>query len=253
MERNYTVYKHTNRNNGKVYIGITGTTVEQRWQSGRGYSRSPHFNSAIKKYGWSSFDHEVVRSELTKEEACLVERKLIKRYDSRNPQKGYNLSSGGQSGAAGLKQSKETCEKKRIACTCAWNNPVLRREQSDRLKGIVRSEETRQKISKAKKGFTVISEEQREQISNTLKEYFSNPEARKKASDAAVKYPVICLETGRVYSSSHDAFRDTGITQANINACCRGKRKRAGGYHWGFYKQHANTEVTTETKESVAP
>lgn len=43
----YTVYKHTSPN-GKVYIGITKLSVERRWQEGKNYKTSSHFNNAIK-------------------------------------------------------------------------------------------------------------------------------------------------------------------------------------------------------------
>ena len=253
MNDNYSVYKHTNKTNGKVYIGITKNNPELRWMKGRGYVNSPYFYSAIAKYGWDGFYHDVIRDGLTKEEACIAEKSLIRRYDSRNREKGYNLSSGGQSGASGVKQSEELRERKRISDTLAWSDPVLRREQSERLKGIRRSEETRKRMSASAKNRSPISEEQKNRISNTLRSYFSDPSNRKKASDAAIKYPVVCVETGIVYSSSHDAFRDTGIQQGNINACCRGTRKKAGGFHWSFYKQQANTEVNTEAKGSVSP
>lgn len=43
---------------------------------------------------------------------------------------------------------------------------------------------------------------------------------------------VVCLETGVVYPSAHEASRQTCINRPNISACCNGKRKTAGGYHW---------------------
>ena len=35
----YCVYKHTNKTNNKVYIGITCRKPEVRWDSGWGYRR----------------------------------------------------------------------------------------------------------------------------------------------------------------------------------------------------------------------
>lgn len=48
------------------------------------------------------------------------------------------------------------------------------------------------------------------------------------------KKPVICLETGTVYESSHHAARALGITQGNIFAVCQGKWQTAGGLHFAF-------------------
>lgn len=45
---------------------------------------------------------------------------------------------------------------------------------------------------------------------------------------------VLCVETDTIYNSASEAARQTGIAQANISACCNGKRKTAGGYHWKF-------------------
>ena len=48
----------------------------------------------------------------------------------------------------------------------------------------------------------------------------------------SLSVPVVCLETGVVYPSAHEASRQTDINQANISSCCNGKRQSAGGYHW---------------------
>lgn len=45
---------------------------------------------------------------------------------------------------------------------------------------------------------------------------------------------VLCVETDTIYNSASEAARQTGIAQTNISACCNGKRKTAGGFHWKF-------------------
>lgn len=45
---------------------------------------------------------------------------------------------------------------------------------------------------------------------------------------------VICLETGKIYSSIMEAERQTGIHNQSISACCLGKRNRAGKFHWHY-------------------
>ena len=47
----YTVYCHTNKINGKKYVGITKRLVEKRWLNGRGYNGNSIFRKAINKYG----------------------------------------------------------------------------------------------------------------------------------------------------------------------------------------------------------
>ena len=44
--------------------------------------------------------------------------------------------------------------------------------------------------------------------------------------------PVQCIETGVVYPSIREAYRQTGAK--NIGQCCIGKRNTAGGCHWKY-------------------
>lgn len=104
------VYIHTNKVNGKKYVGQTCSKPNARWRNGFGYRDSPHFFYAIQKYGWNSFDHEIVASHLTKEEANNFEMLLIKRLGTKNPEYGYNLTLGGD-GNVGLTPSAETRQK----------------------------------------------------------------------------------------------------------------------------------------------
>ena len=46
--------------------------------------------------------------------------------------------------------------------------------------------------------------------------------------------PIRCIETGIIYSSACEASRQTGICNANISSCCRGRQHTAGGFHWEF-------------------
>lgn len=92
----FCVYMHVNKANGKRYIGITSKNPLERWQGGLGYRHNKHFNDAIQKYGWSSFDHLILYSELSKEEACEIEQHLIAEYKTQDKRYGYNIASGGE-------------------------------------------------------------------------------------------------------------------------------------------------------------
>lgn len=48
------------------------------------------------------------------------------------------------------------------------------------------------------------------------------------------KTPVKCIETGVVYESACEAERATGISNSEINRCCRGKRPSAHGLHFEY-------------------
>lgn len=97
----YLVYKVTNVQNDKIYIGITGHSFEHRWKqhlSDTAAKRNDFvFHKALAKYGVDSFITEVVFTDLTKEEAREKERELIKQYDSFYLNgHGYNMTYGGE-------------------------------------------------------------------------------------------------------------------------------------------------------------
>lgn len=98
---------HVNKTNGKKYVGMTAGDPENRWAYGCGYYKNKHFKDAIKKYGWNGFDHLIVADGLTKEEACELERSLIKKHKTTDKRKGYNLTDGGEH----FKHSSESIEK----------------------------------------------------------------------------------------------------------------------------------------------
>lgn len=95
MNDKFYVYMHVNTVNGKRYIGIT-RDCEKRWRNGSGYYKNKHFNDAIKKYGWDAFDHIVLYWNLSKEDACQLEKDLISFFDTQDKRYGYNLTNGGE-------------------------------------------------------------------------------------------------------------------------------------------------------------
>lgn len=93
--KSYLIYKHTNKINGKCYIGQTCyKNPAHRWHSdGGGYKSQQKFYRAIKKYTWDNFEHEILAKNLSKRDADILEIEYIKQFDSIN--NGYNLLSGG--------------------------------------------------------------------------------------------------------------------------------------------------------------
>lgn len=94
-EKCYKIYKYTNKINGKVYIGQTRQSIKSRAQNGWGYKKCPYFASAIKSYGWDNFDVEVLKENLTQEEADKYECEYIKYY--KDLKISYNIHKGGKS------------------------------------------------------------------------------------------------------------------------------------------------------------
>ena len=95
LDNSFSVYCHTNKVNGKRYIGITKSKVELRWNGRNGYKANSHFNNAIQKYGWDGFEHTILFSDLSEEEDKEVERRLIAEYNLQDSRFGYNITAGG--------------------------------------------------------------------------------------------------------------------------------------------------------------
>lgn len=235
MSDTYLVYKHV-APNGKVYIGITSQTTQARWHGGSNYSTQPYFYNAIKKYGWDAFEHVVIREGLSEEEAKIAERKLIKQYDSRNRSKGYNITPGGD--------------------ISPMKDPIVRQKSSEAHKGKRLSEEQKRKLGEAHKGY-VPSEEAKKKTSASVTELWKDPEYRKRNQNGQKKFyrPVEAYDAngGLIgsWGSLKEADAATGVDFRNIQACCKGKRRIAGGYIWRYVDKQVDTEVNAETKESA--
>lgn len=104
------IYKVTNLINGKVYIGQTIQTVQNRWYRHCGKSGisqaelNTHFKRAILKYGKENFKIEIIEdcdSSLLNER----EKYYISYFDSYN--NGYNSTLGGNDGYKPYKTNDE--------------------------------------------------------------------------------------------------------------------------------------------------
>lgn len=85
----YTVYIHT-MPDGKKYVGQTVQLPNDRWVSGYGYRNNQKFFDAIQEVGWDNIDHEIFYQTKIREEAEVCEKALIKKYNTTDPQYGYN-------------------------------------------------------------------------------------------------------------------------------------------------------------------
>ena len=149
---NYFVYMHTNRINGKIYIGKCKRKPSYRWgKDGSGYLRCSqghekadqrHFANAIKKYGWDNFIHIVIKDNMSIEEADIVEKQMIELFNTIN--NGYNLKEGGARGEL----SPESLKKMSDSVRRGFREHPERVEKI-RQKAIGRpvSENTRRKLS----------------------------------------------------------------------------------------------------------
>ena len=192
----YCVYIHTFPNR-KVYVGITCTAPKRRWRAdGSGYRKQPVIYHAIKKYGWENVNHEIIDSNLTKDEACKFEMLLIDKLKSNQHEFGYNVDNGGQTSGS---HSPETLEKMRKSILGEKNHNY----------GKDFSKETREKLSLSHKG-------------------------KKTGADNPAAKSVICLETGEIFPTTVSAAKAVNVSRGTICSCLLGRSKTAGGYHWKY-------------------
>ena len=89
----YCVYCLTSPD-GKKYFGVSKRTAEERWKNGKGYRGNNRLNEEIEKYGFEFFKKEIIADSLYRDDAEALEAELIERYDTCNPEKGYNVKAG---------------------------------------------------------------------------------------------------------------------------------------------------------------
>ena len=88
------VYKITNKINGKIYIGETTRTLEQRWKEhclhAKNYEYGSLLHAAIRKYGENNFIKEVIEDNIPDDIVLEVETSYIIDYNSNDHSIGYN-------------------------------------------------------------------------------------------------------------------------------------------------------------------
>lgn len=220
---NYIIYMHTNKLNGKMYIGQTCQTLEKRAGSnGASYRRCERFYQAIKEFGWENFEHTILFSGLTKEEANEMEQYLITSIRSYDLDIGYNIALGGD----GM-----TSERSKAL----WANPEYRAKISEANKTLWANEEYHKERSALYKE-QWKDPEKRKRRSKLATERWANKDFREKAHKAVLKScatSVRCVETGEVFNAIVDACEKYNIHHANLIRSIH-KGCRSGGYHWEY-------------------
>ena len=260
------IYKITNLKNGKVYIG-QAVDIVKRWRDHREnyLTHDEVVYRAMRKYGLDNFAFDIL------EECCpdrLDEKEIyyIKQYRSYIGWKdnhGYNMTEGG-GGRRGFFFSKETRKKMSLAKVgrkMPLEQKELMREISKHtcVKGVVQySREgeyiaTFESVNEAGRrtgtkpacishccnnesvlgnGFQWKFLEEAE-LNNGIPIDIQGVE-NTSGSIRNVKQFSLDGVLIAVYSNLTEAQLATGIIRQNISACCKGKRKTAGGFKWKY-------------------
>lgn len=207
---------HENKLNHKKYIGITCQKPTQRWRGGKGYKIGA-FKNAIDKYGWDNFNHIVLYEHLSKEEACLKEQELIKKYNTMDNNYGYNLCEGGNLtlGYHHTKEAREKMSESKKGTYDGENNPMYGKSGIlAPMYGKHLTEEHKRKISEAKKGKT----------------NYHTKTLYKKVDQYDLNGNYI-----KTWESISSIEKELNIKGTHISRVCRGKRKTTGGYVFKYH------------------
>ena len=232
------IYCATNKITHEYYIGYTTKTLEERkekhFKDAKKGSDS-HFHRAIRKYDFDFFYWRILDSAETRKELKRIEMDYICMFGASFEGIGYNLTEGGDGGEIPNEITRKKLSeagKGRVP----WNKEIKYSEEHikkliyshSKEKGIPRSEDTKEKISKSKTGKKreKFSEEWIKNLSKATTG-INNPRARK----------VINLDTQEIFNCIYFASDKYNICPQDISKCCRKKRKTSGGYHWEYYKE----------------
>lgn len=260
----YCVYIHTNKINGKMYVGQTihGDNPKRRWDNGNGYLTNQYFSRAIKKYGWDNFEHEIIASKLTKEEADNFEKLLIINLDTTNSSVGYNIALGG-GGTLGVKKTekekqehsqrmKEKCldpeyiqmmrnvaPKRKVYQFTLAGDFVAEYEsamEAQRQTGIHNGDISKSAFGRVShaKNYIFLFEEDKNDIAQRVDRYNNTKKLKHE--------PIVQLTLDnmfiREWPNPSQAGKSLGINYKNIHTVCRKARSHAGGFKWMYLSDY---------------
>ena len=142
------IYKATNINNGKAYIGYDSQWPRRKKQHLRGALRGEKwlFENALRKHGEEAFEWSIIKENATFQD----EIDLISQHNTFYlTGHGYNLTLGGE-GKLGHKHSPET---KKLLSEKAKQRELTPerlqtlRNNAEKMKGVPRSQEIRDHLS----------------------------------------------------------------------------------------------------------
>lgn len=258
--RTWYIYCHT-APNGKRYIGQTCQEPEKRWARGYGYKGQQHFKRAIDKYGWDNFKHVVLCTVSSKENADFLEQWFIEKWDTFNPEHGYNHTKGG-GGTLGYHMSDSNRKKLSQANSNREWTDKQRKQIGDTLRegyasGRIAkpsmSDDARKRMSKERTGSgnPMYGRHHTEEAARRIKEFHTgrkrSDETKRKISEARYASEKIPRRAVNQYTpdgvlvaqyrSIKEASIATDTVSQQIRGCCTHLHWQAKGFLWRYQDQ----------------
>lgn len=207
------IYRITNLITGRIYIGQTTMLLRRRWAAHKRGKRYCPLTSSMKKHGKDKFIIEHICSALSPEYLDELEIQFIAAANSVYPN-GYNLSTGGRSnrGTKAWNKGQKATPEARL------NQSLAHMGQEAWNKGLKTPESVRAKQSAAKVGrrLSPATEFKKGQIGPRTGSKHSAESLLKISQNSKVAVPIICNETGEIFSSIKAAVIKTGIDKTSL-------------------------------------
>ncbi len=212
---NYIIYKVENISNGKVYVGASTKSMEERKKDHIKKSKkgkSYEFQQAIATHGPEAFKWEQIDTARTTDELAQKEKEYILKYNSKAD--GYNSDGGG-----GVQKSVYQYD---------ISTGKLVGKFSNLTDAAATINLTKQGLSKVCLSVHKVSKGYIWSYSSTSPKHI-NDNRTKVVQQFSLKGQFI-----NEFKSVAEASKQTNCNKTSISKVCRGERKSCGGFCWKY-------------------
>lgn len=208
------IYKIFNIEDGRYYVGSATISFKKRLTQhvsdlGKGKHRNIHLQRAYGKYGWDKFLFVII--EVLENDEDIIKREQF--YLDQKPD--YNIATIAENSAKGRKMTPEqlVAHSERLKGKSTWN------------KGIPFNEESKKKMSEAKKG-----------------------KPRPNSVNSRTRSRPVKRSDGKIYQTITDAATELNTSPNNIISCIarnkKGRNITACGYKFEYLEDHPMRWIT---------